>query len=103
MDEGLKWLQTLGVGGALAGVIFYFYRKDSTEWASELIKQRDVWRDVTNAMMSVVKENSAAITANTQTIEALHRRDDRIEDALTNLGYRFPHRGKLATREDSTS
>jgi hypothetical protein len=100
MEEGVKWFAGLGVGGVLAGMIFWFYRQDSAEWAAELTAQRAAAHGLIVSMMQVIKENSVAITANTQTIEALHRRDDRIEDALTNLGYRFPHRG--TPREDYT-
>lgn len=92
MDEWIKAFGSLGVGGIIAGLIFYFYRKDSLEFAAEIMKQRDIWHDVAAAMITVVKENSAAITANTETIKALHRRDDRIEDILNQLGYEIPHR-----------
>lgn len=92
MDEWVKGFGTLGVGGVLGGLIFYFYRKDALEFAAELMKQRDVWLNLSNSLMQVIKENSAAITANTETIKALHRRDDRIEDILNELGYQFPHR-----------
>lgn len=47
-----------------------------------------------DAMITVVKENSVAISANTETIKALHRRDDRIEDILGQLGYELPHRNR---------
>lgn len=84
--EFLKWLATLGVGGVLAGFIFYFYRTDIKSFTEQ-------WQGQTKLLMEVVKENTAAITANTTTIQALHRRDDRIEEALDKLGFRFPHRG----------
>lgn len=90
--EELKWFATLGVGGVLAGVMFFFYRKDTSDHALQLTEQLDTWRSAATAMMQVVRENSVAITANTQTIEALHRRDDRIEEALSKLGFGFPHR-----------
>jgi hypothetical protein len=98
MDEWIKGFGALGVGGILAGLIFYFYRKDALEFAAELMKQRDVWLNLSNSLMQVIKENSAAITANTETIKALHRRDDRIEDILNELGFQFPHR--LNPRKD---
>jgi len=83
--ETLKWFATLGVGGVLAGMIFWFYRKDVRE-------DREQWKGQSEMLVGVVKDNTAAITANTMTIQALHRRDDRIEDVLSKLGFDFPHR-----------
>lgn len=92
MDEQLKWFASLGVGGTIAGLTFYYYRLDALAHASQ-------WRDLSaerkadnTMLMAVIKENSAAMTANTATIQALHRRDDRIEEILQSLGYDLPHR-----------
>jgi hypothetical protein len=49
MDTELaKLLSSMGVGGALAAFIFYFYRRDSLRWGS--------------AMEDIVKENTQAVT-----------------------------------------
>lgn len=70
MDAELgQWATTLGVGGALAAFMFMFYRKDILNVVNSQKEQISV-------LMSVVKENTVAITANTKTIEALHRRMD---------------------------
>jgi len=90
MDEWLKGVGQLG----LAGVIFYFSHKAWTEWATELKEQRDLAQANASTMMQVLRDTAAAITANTITIQALHRRDDQIEDILTQLGYHAPHRVK---------
>jgi hypothetical protein len=83
--EFLKYLSTLGVGGLIAGLMFMVYRKDMAQYAAQ-------WKGQSEALLQVVKENSAAITANTSTIQALHRRDDRIDEALNRIGFTFPHR-----------
>lgn len=88
----VQWLATLGVGGVLAAFIFFWYRKDVKQYT-------DMWRGQSDALMTVVKENTKAITENTLTIQALHRRDDRIEGALQKLGFGFIHRE--AHRDDS--
>lgn len=60
----LQWLSTLGVGGVLAAFMFYFYRKDVRHYT-------DLWKGQSEALMQVVKENTIAITANTQVVGSL--------------------------------
>jgi hypothetical protein len=85
--ESVKWFATLGVGGILAAFMFLFYRKDARQFA-------DMWAASSAAFAQIVKENTTAITANTKTIESLHRREDDVERQLERYGYKFPHRGK---------
>jgi hypothetical protein len=54
--DGLQWLASLGVGGALAGGMFLIYRKDSK--ASE-----ERWKGQSEMLVQVVKENTTAITS----------------------------------------
>lgn len=70
--EFMKYLASLGVGGIIAGIIFMIYRKDMREYQEEWKGQREI-------LVNIVKENSIAITANTETIRALHRRLDAEE------------------------
>lgn len=53
--ESLKSLAPLGIGGILAGIIFMFYRKDMKENAAD-------WKGQSTILITVVKENTAAIT-----------------------------------------
>lgn len=78
MDE-TQWLSQLGVGGILAGMLLYFYRKDVKSFT-------DLWKVQAELLIRVVQENTSAITKNTETISALHRREDRIEEALAERG-----------------
>lgn len=48
-------LPSLGVGGILAGVMFYFYRKDSLVWTKR-------WEEQSSSWMRVVQDNTSAIT-----------------------------------------
>lgn len=54
--ETLKYVASLGVGGSLAGMMFFVYRKDMKANAED-------WKGQANLLMAVVKENTAAITA----------------------------------------
>jgi hypothetical protein len=66
----LQIASTLGVGGAIAGLIFYFYRKDA-------LLHADFWRGQSEMLINVVTANTAAITRMIVVVDALHRRLDR--------------------------
>ena len=66
--DPFEWVK-LGIGGAIAVLIFYFYRKDVRVFT-------DQWQGQSAALLQVVKENTIAVTANTRTIDALHARLD---------------------------
>lgn len=68
----MKWFATLGVGGILAGVMFFFYRKDVQMYT-------DLWKIQSEQLTKVVQENTAATTRNNVVLDALHRRLDREE------------------------
>jgi hypothetical protein len=80
MDQEFgKWLVQLGIGGGLAALMFAFYRKDSKEW-------RDAWKGQSEALLTVVKENTQSNTAviksveaNTRMVESMHIRLDRVD------------------------
>lgn len=79
--EFYRFLASLGVGGAIAAILFFFYRKDVRSYT-------ELWREATNEaraqtvmMVEVVKENTAAFTQNTEVVRSLHKRLDRLEDA----------------------
>ena len=62
--ETLKYLASLGVGGILAGMMFFVYRKDMKVNA-------EAWRGQADMLMVVVKENTAAITALIQLVQRI--------------------------------
>lgn len=67
--EFIKWFATLGVGGVLAAMMFWFYRRDVANYTA-------LWKGQTDILMAVVKENTASNTKLITVIEALHRRLD---------------------------
>lgn len=71
-DEVIKWFATLGVGGILAGIMFFFYRKDVRMYT-------DLWKGQSDMLMKVVLDNTSATTKNNVVLDALHRRLDRDE------------------------
>ena len=53
--ELLKYGVSLGVGGVLAAMMFFVYRKD-IRWMT------DAWKGQTEILMQVVRENTAVLT-----------------------------------------
>lgn len=62
--EFLQFIGTLGVGGALAAMMFSVYRKDMKFYAEQ-------WKGQSEALMVVVKENTKAVTTCSVLVEAL--------------------------------
>ena len=75
--EFTKWLTTLGVGGALAGFMFMFYRKDIKQYT-------DLWKVVSDQLMLTIKENTTSNTKLITLIENQERNSLRKED-IQNL------------------
>jgi len=63
-EELLKWI--IGQGGviAIAVLLLHTYRKDMTHFTH-------LWRGQSELLMQVVKENTIAITSNTEVIRSL--------------------------------
>lgn len=61
--EMIKWFATLGVGGILAGFMFWFYRKDVRVYTEQ-------WKNQTELLMAVVKENTVSNTRLIASIDA---------------------------------
>ena len=64
----IKYLATLGVGGTLACMMFFVYRKDMRQVL-------DAWKGQSELLLSVVKENTAAISTLTSLIKELISRE----------------------------
>lgn len=95
MEEFTRWLASLGVGGAIAGIIFYFYNKMAEDNAKRWEKhadmwkeQADMWKSYNKDLLMVIKDNTAAFTRNTDVIESFHRRLDQLmgEDSPRHSG-----------------
>ena len=61
MDQFLQNLPGLGIGGALAVMLFYFYRQDRRESTERYAKLAQDFK-------TVIQENTAAIQGNTDII-----------------------------------
>jgi len=72
--EEVKWFASLGVGGVLAGVMFFFYRQDRITSEARLTKMLDEFRSIVTANTTAMVELSGAI--NHQRHEN-HQRHDR--------------------------
>ena len=67
--ESVKW--AIGQGGLAVAflVLFHFYRKDVQQFT-------ELWRAVSDEMILVVKENTAAAARMAVLIDTMHRRLD---------------------------
>ena len=64
--EGLKWFATLGVGGVLAGFMFWFYRRD-------FIRERVDTRAQQDRVLSIAENTAVALTKLGTGIEVLSK------------------------------
>lgn len=67
-----QWLVQLGTGGAVAALIFWFYRRDVRTYT-------ELWKDTSTQLMQVVKENTAASTSNAEVLRGISAKLDRDE------------------------
>ena len=74
-SEFIKWFATLGVGGALAGFMFMFYRKDIKQYT-------ELWKSTTEQLIVLVKEVVASNTKLIAMLENLERNSHRKEDLM---------------------
>ena len=66
----VKYLASLGVGGAIAALMFHFYRKDVATFTAQ-------WKGQSDALIGVVRDNTSVMTKVMTLVEALHRRLDK--------------------------
>jgi hypothetical protein len=59
---------TLGVGGILAGILFYFYRNDRREWMERYERMSIRFEGLAKDFKIVVQDNTKAITIITERI-----------------------------------
>lgn len=74
-----RYMASLGVGGTIAAILFFFYRKDVRSYTDLWREATDQARAQTDMMMTIVKENTAAFAQNTEVVKSLHKRLDRLE------------------------
>ena len=59
--EEIKWFASLGVGGILAGVMFFFYRQDRTASEARLAKIGDDFLEIVTGNTTAMVELTEAI------------------------------------------
>lgn len=71
--EIFKYLTSLGVGGAVAALMFVFYRKDIKQYT-------ELWKTATDQLMLIVRENTASSTKLITMLENIERNAMRKSD-----------------------
>jgi hypothetical protein len=78
--EFAKWLATLGVGGAIAAIVYYQARKDAMMYQEKLLVLHELEKGRTDKLIDIIKESTYSTTVNTEVLRSLHKRLDN--DAL---------------------
>jgi hypothetical protein len=68
-----KW--ALQIGGPMAGLLvlfFYFYRKDMQFYVSEMKSVSEDRKTETVLLVTVIRDNSAALARMTEAVQSLH-------------------------------
>jgi hypothetical protein len=69
--EILKLLSPLGVGGILAGVVFYFYRRDVLNGSKALANSRDLLMENVIKNTEAITEFRLAVKENTEILKSI--------------------------------
>lgn len=95
--ETMKWFASLGVGGALAVMMFLIHRKDTLghiesikDMKAESDRDRAELRDVVRENTKALANNTAAVANNTDVSQAMVRAVER----LTSDAPRAPNHWK---------
>ena len=72
-----KWLGTLGVGGAIAGVLAYFYHRLAQGHEKANTDMASRFETLAEDLRLVVRENTVAFTKALEMIGAMQRQIDR--------------------------
>lgn len=88
-DPQLKDLASYGVGGALALLMFYFYRQQATANLLREQQNADQHAKMTERVLEVVQENSRVMTGLHQTMADIRSdQQQQLKDALRDGGRR---------------
>ena len=71
---------TLGVGGVLAAMTFYYYRLLAAQYLADTKQYGEALKTISESMLQLVKDNVAALTTLNNTVAALHKRLDEERD-----------------------
>jgi hypothetical protein len=72
-----KALGTLGVGGAISGVLAYFYHRLAESHEKKWTELTERWETMMDNMNVIVRENTVAFTRCVETIQSMQRQLDK--------------------------
>jgi len=89
----------LGIGGSLALIVFYYARQDAnrhrSEWKASLLEGREL----TERLLTIIAQNSEAITKNTAVTEASEQAIRELRAEVTS-SHRSTRSRRLASTDD---
>jgi hypothetical protein len=92
--ETMKWFASLGVGGALAVMMFLIHRKDSLQHIETLKDMKEDADQRNERLESVVEKNTTAIAHNTDVSRAMVDAVNRIAPGVARETARHPWKGR---------
>jgi len=92
-QEFIKWLATLGVGGALAAFMFMYYRKDMKQYT-------ELWKLMADELVTIVKENTTSNQKLISLIESQERNQVRMTDLERLFGLNCPLATNIKVRDE---
>ena len=86
----------LGIGGSLALIVFYYARQDASRHVREWKASLNEGRELTERLLTIIAQNSEAITKNTTVTEAS-------EQAIRELRAEFTSSQRIRHRSESAA
>jgi hypothetical protein len=92
--EFVKFLGTLGVGGAIAGVLAVFYHRLAESHAKNWHEVTERWEKMTDDFREIVHENTVIFTKVLEALQQMQRQVERWDGHERRAGPRRPGRGE---------
>ena len=77
MPEFFQFLASMGIGGVLAGFMFYVHNKTLKDHSDVLKGYHEIEKGRTEMVLGVIIENTKQTAANTEVLKSLHKRLDK--------------------------
>ena len=75
--ELAKFIGTLGVGGAIAGVLAVFYNRLAQSHEKNWVELTERWEKITEDMRLLIRENTISFTKALEMLSAMQKQIDR--------------------------
>jgi hypothetical protein len=89
----------LGIGGSLALIVFYYARQDANRHRAEWKASLSEGRELTERLLTIIAQNSEAITKNTAVTEASEQAIRELRAEVTS-SHRSTRSRRLASTDD---